>query len=30
MPAILGIALFAAALVAGGDTWFGLAAYAGA
>lgn len=30
VPAILGIALFAAALVAGGDTWFGLAAYAGA
>ena len=30
VPAVLGIALFAAALVAGGDTWFGLAAYAGA
>lgn len=30
VPAILGIALFIAALIAGGGTWLGLAAYAGA
>lgn len=30
VPAILGIALFIAALIAGSGTWFGVAAYAGA